>query len=66
MDAHNLAVVLSPNILPMTLSSDLCLTTDKKNKHGNASILSVTEDNILSANIEILQVRLHLQLYFPE
>ena len=54
MDAHNLAVVLSPNILPLSVPGEASFQADKKSK--NTSPLLINEDGVLSANIDIMEV----------
>ena len=54
MDAHNLAVVLSPNILPLSVPGEVHSFSEKKIKNG--SPLSMSEDGVLAANIDIMEV----------
>ncbi|XP_018026376.1 uncharacterized protein LOC108681812 [Hyalella azteca] len=59
MDAYNLAVVLSPNLLPMTLSHPTLTTNPTNNPTGcrksKFDASAITEDNIIAANIDIMQ-----------
>lgn len=48
MDAHNLAIVLAPNLLPTSITVN--------NRKGAAGPLH-SEDAMLATNIEILQVK---------
>ena len=61
MDAFNLSVVLSPNLLPMSLAN---LTPNGGSTSGVGGgsrkqrlPLALSEDSILAANIDILQVK---------
>ena len=51
MDAHNLAIVLAPNLLPSAQSS-----SSKKSSW-------FTEDNLLSSTISVIEVRLNVIVF---
>ncbi|XP_063595757.1 uncharacterized protein LOC134772646 [Penaeus indicus] len=56
MDAHNLAIVLAPNLLPTSITLN--------NKKGSAGSLH-SEDAILATNIEILQAKSRTKMGQP-
>ncbi|KAF2355884.1 Rho GTPase-activating protein domain [Trinorchestia longiramus] len=56
MDAYNLAVVLSPNLLPMTLgSTHLAPGAAPGHNKMKQTPFAITDDNIIAANIDIIQ-----------